>query len=366
MATRALILTRPSRASQAQVWPFHLFRRQLAADLQFHFTEHTVSAPAEIDLQRLNEHDVAFVQLKIFRKHPGTLEELLRQLRCKKVLLDDYDSSGNCAFAAAPLVDLYVKKQVLRDVQGYGFVHLNQRPHADYVVDALLGEARQLRPLEIPESFARKLYCGWNIGTARFFHKGPASRQAPADGRRTIDISLRVTAHNGDPLHYYTLHRQNAAAAVAALSAKFAVVNQSRLIQQDEYLAELANSKMCLSPWGYGEVCYRDFEAILAGALLVKPSMDHLKTNPDIYRPWQTFVPVRPDFSDLAQVCRHYLEHEDERRAIAGEAARTFERYFREGRFLVQMHEILKRVFGEAHVPSSPVFTAETTCGGSS
>ena len=39
-----------------------------------------------------------------------------------------------------------------------------------------------------------------------------------------------------------------------------------------------------LSPFGWGEICYRDFEATLGGNLLLKPSMDHIETWPNIYR----------------------------------------------------------------------------------
>ena len=38
-----------------------------------------------------------------------------------------------------------------------------------------------------------------------------------------------------------------------------------------------------LSPFGWGEICYRDFEATLGGNLLLKPNMDHIETWPNIY-----------------------------------------------------------------------------------
>ena len=38
-----------------------------------------------------------------------------------------------------------------------------------------------------------------------------------------------------------------------------------------------------VSPFGWGEICYRDFEAIIGGALLIKPDMSHISTWPDIF-----------------------------------------------------------------------------------
>ena len=51
-----------------------------------------------------------------------------------------------------------------------------------------------------------------------------------------------------------------------------------------KYTKELSKSIALLSPFGWGEICYRDFEAILNTNLLVKPDMDHLETWPNIYK----------------------------------------------------------------------------------
>ena len=53
-----------------------------------------------------------------------------------------------------------------------------------------------------------------------------------------------------------------------------------------------------LSPFGYGEICFRDFEAVLSGALLLKPDCGHLETWPDIYGEG-TYVPLDWMASDL-------------------------------------------------------------------
>ena len=42
----------------------------------------------------------------------------------------------------------------------------------------------------------------------------------------------------------------------------------------------MRHSRICISPFGYGEICWRDFEAILCGCLVVKPDMSHVETNP--------------------------------------------------------------------------------------
>lgn len=71
------------------------------------------------------------------------------------------------------------------------------------------------------------------------------------------------------------------------------------LIPRDQYLKELSEVFVTLSPFGYGEVCLRDFEAILNGSLLIKPDMSHMKSFPNIYIPDETYIPVKWDGSDL-------------------------------------------------------------------
>ena len=55
----------------------------------------------------------------------------------------------------------------------------------------------------------------------------------------------------------------------------------------------------------------------MTGAVLVKPDMSHLETLPDLYRPGETYLPVRWDFSDLGDVVGSALADADLRRRLA-------------------------------------------------
>jgi spore maturation protein CgeB len=107
------------------------------------------------------------------------------------------------------------------------------------------------------------------------------------------------------------------------------------------YLRELGASKLCFSPFGYGEVCWRDYEAVMCGSLLLKPDMSHVETDPDIFRAGETYVPLRWDFSDLEEKVRYYLARPHERARITRNAFQTLQRYFREQRFLQHVGHIL-------------------------
>lgn len=81
------------------------------------------------------------------------------------------------------------------------------------------------------------------------------------------------------------------------------------IISKKKYLKEMKQSKTCVSPFGWGEICYRDFEAVLNGTLLIKPDMDHLETYPDIYIKDETYVPLRWDMEDQEETLHNVLNH---------------------------------------------------------
>lgn len=74
---------------------------------------------------------------------------------------------------------------------------------------------------------------------------------------------------------------------------------------------------MILSPFGWGELCLRDFEAVRAGSVLLKPDMGHLLTWPDIFIPFETYVPFSWDVDDLLDKVDAYLGNDQARKQIA-------------------------------------------------
>jgi len=91
-------------------------------------------------------------------------------------------------------------------------------------------------------------------------------------------------------------------AAITASWGRTPVDVDPRIVSMpfSDYRQLLLISKVCVSPWGYGEFCIRDYEALLAGAVLVKPDTGFATTWPDL-RPGEHYVPCRADFSDLEQ-----------------------------------------------------------------
>ena len=100
------------------------------------------------------------------------------------------------------------------------------------------------------------------------------------------------------------------------------------------YFKEMEASKAVISPFGWSELAFRDFEAFLSGCLLIKPDMGHLETWPDIYQDGVTYVSYDWSLDDVAdlleRVAANFQEYLDiarsgqanYRNAILGDHAR--------------------------------------------
>ena len=105
----------------------------------------------------------------------------------------------------------------------------------------------------------------------------------------------------------YTTHRTSAWDKLKTIDNKYSILINK--LPKQEYIQKLWSSKICLSPFGMGEICYRDFEAMQFGTLLLKPDQSCLETYPNPYIENETYIPVKHDWSDLIEVVEDILEN---------------------------------------------------------
>lgn len=73
-------------------------------------------------------------------------------------------------------------------------------------------------------------------------------------------------------------------------------------IKDPSRICRYNEKKQCtLSPYGQGELCFRDFEIIKYGSIMIKPDMSKVITHPNIYIPYETYIPCNLDYSDLIE-----------------------------------------------------------------
>ena len=82
-------------------------------------------------------------------------------------------------------------------------------------------------------------------------------------------------------------------------------------LPKNEYLENLWNSKISFSPFGMGEICFRDFECMQFGTIIIKPSMSMINTIPNIYESNDTYLSVMYDWSNLNETIDYVLSNFD-------------------------------------------------------
>jgi len=142
--------------------------------------------------------------------------------------------------------------------------------------------------------------------------------------KRNIAVHARIDPVSCPSIAFQRCHFLDCIAEITKNNPLKGGLFLTGMAPQNQYYHELKDSKIVLSPFGWGEVCFRDFEAILAGAMLLKPDMSHLISWPNIYIPYETYVPLAWDGSDLLEQTERYLADEKERKRIAFNA---FEQY---------------------------------------
>lgn len=337
--SRLLLVTQSERLPQSQIYPFHHYAADLQrlygtelreADLWDFVGGRPVAAQGAtvVAFQTpydVTDEDLARLFARIDADHPGA-----------RVACLDWFAPTDLRNAARmnDRIHLYIKKHVLRDLDYYGRPTLGDTNLTDYYARRLQLDEPE-RQFPIPPGFLDKLVIGPSFSTAPTVLPVLLGHP-PKAGRRPHDLHARFEL-GGTP--WYRGMRAEADSAVTALTGVSVVRGNG--VHQAQFLAELRHCKTCLSPFGYGEVCWRDYEAVLSGAVLIKPDMSHVATDPDIFIPWETYAPVAWDLSDFPDVLHRLLGDEPLRARITTQAFNTLRKWLSSDHFARRMAPLL-------------------------
>lgn len=330
-AQKLLLVTQPERIPQSQIFPFHHYARDLqrlyGADLR---EVDTWDVLAGKPMVAKGATSVAFQTP--FDISDEDLARLLARLRAEnpgaRLICLDWFAPTDLRNAARMngLVDVYVKKHVLRDRSQYGKPTRGDTNLTDHFNRAF-GFDEPEQCFAIPEGFLDKLVVGPSFATAPGIMPALLGHR-PAARPRPIDLHARF-AVRGTP--WYQAMRGQAEAALDGIRDLAVVRGEGVLLPR--FMVEMQRSKLGFSPFGYGEVCWRDYESVMAGAVLLKPDMSHTETAPDIFVPWETYVPLRWDLADFEDTVRRLAGDEVLRAKIARQAFDVLQNWLKSDKF---------------------------------
>jgi hypothetical protein len=317
---RLLILFEPNRISYASVFPFV----EYAEDFRTRYDVEIRCMPVERALQHgipdgLSgaTHVLAQTWLTASRARHEQLERLLARLPADtiKAYLDSFANTDIRWAGVFESVSLYYKKSLFTDLSRFTRPTLGHTNLSEYYTH-LYGLHDEVTDWGVPPTVLSKLRLAPNFLTDPDL--SAALLAAPLDtARKDIDLHARLggTGAKG----WYGEMRRHAARVVDDLDGL--QVAKGTGVPRRVFEQEMRRAKACFSPFGYGELCWRDIEAIAAGAVLIKPDMSHLRTEPDLYRDGETYVACRWDFSDLPDRLNE-IRADDEKRVRIAETAR--------------------------------------------
>lgn len=268
--------------------------------------------------------------------------DILQKIKtnCNQLIwLDTADSTGTCMFDVMPYVDLYFKKRVLKNLNYYCKDLYGSRLFCDYYHKLLGIEDKTISERYYPPTspeYLSKIRVAWNVGIGDIFAVKPyqlilhpysvTKPQFNSTDNKTLDLQYRGSGYS--PIAGYP--RSESKRKLENIKT-IKCSDITKKIPKPEYIKEGKSAKSILSPFGWGEICGRDFEAIAYGACMLKQSMEDIITYPDIYQPMKFYIPLAWDFSDFDdKICK---SASDEYRQIAKNAQNYYSHFFtREGR----------------------------------
>ncbi len=254
--------------------------------------------------------------------------KLLREHSRRIVWLDTADSTGNCQFEVLPYVDVYLKKQLYKDLNLYTKHLYGSKLFIDYYHNKLGLEDKDIDveyTLLQPE-YKGKVKLAWNIGISDFWTKKPhfsilrpsqipVPCMIPVERQRTTNMFFNGT------LNYTPITGYQRRITIEMMTKNDKTKQPSPLLKMShkQYVSFMKDAKTVISPFGWGEICYRDFEAFTYGATLIKPDMDQVSTYPNLFIKGETYVPLNWDYTNFDEIVENIESSQYKKIAKAGQ-----------------------------------------------
>lgn len=228
--------------------------------------------------------------------------ELLRKISGPYILFDGQDSTsvmGSHELLIGSTALLLLKSSLLKDRSLYNKgwnLGRNYWGEGEYIPHGF----HNLSGI-VKLSGSNWLSTHWSGITPQFF---PITTKKEYDVCAMFQYPSTVPVYEHGSLQsvFYDEHRRKCIDVLSNLqNVNIAKLNNGERVELSEYYRRLANSKIIIAPFGYGEMAPRDLEAAIFGAILIKPDMSHVDTIPNIFEDGKTYIACKHDFSDLQE-----------------------------------------------------------------
>jgi hypothetical protein len=281
------------------------------------------------------DSNIIKIKKKLGIKVKFELEEKIKKIskiNPNIIWFDLSDSAGTTAFEIMPYIKKYAKNQLYSDITNYKKKFFRNRIYADYYQNEFNLEKNLNSDYEfLQNKFENKLILSWNIGVGNYFDsinrnnfdknfcilKGSLfgfkkkdfnkSLRMNNQSQREIDIFFKSNLRLNSKKKSIFFQRYLVS---KILNEKYGLTAIEKRINHRTYLKRLANSKVSVGSFGWGEICYREFEAISMGACVIFPDISYIKTWPNIYKNNENCLMYDFDLENLEEKINTVLTNE--------------------------------------------------------
>lgn len=259
------------------------------------------------------------------------------------VWFDTSDSTGTTQFEVLPYVHCYAKNQILKDFTLYKKDLYRSRIYTDYYAEKYnlkksKNDLASLYAVKLNEKYKNKITISWNLGLCNYYFPK----------NKLIEIGNYLIKKNNIIFQEAKLNRK------LILAANFKVNYPSELIlfqrkqllsflkkkyknninisigkvSKKKYRSNFKNARAIISPFGWGEICFRDFETFISGAALIKPDMSHLETWPNVYEENKTYIPFSWNIEEWENQIDEIIQDEEKLFRIAKNGQKLYKTFW--------------------------------------
>ena len=239
----------------------------------------------------------------IFLKKISNLDK-----KIKKIFVDTSDSTGQIKKQNLIIFDNYWKGQKLKNLNLYKKAHYGGRFFTDFNNKHFkIKDSKKLKSDKIKKKkLLKKIQISWNMGLINFdlyspiFYKLHSFLKIDSFFRdpkmlnlnisKSRDVSCRLS------IDYY---RETVKFQRLKIQSLLKNITDTNRVGRKKYFKELNLSKLSISPFGWGEICVRDFETFICHSCLMKPDMSLIETWPNYYIKDKSYVSFNWNMEDF-------------------------------------------------------------------
>ena len=252
----------------------------------------------------------------------------------KVIYFDDSAAVSHIMFFIIPYVNSYWVRGLLTDLKKYSMSFYGGRTYSQYYSEnyRIMDHKTYLSP-SIKGEFPENIKIAWNIGIGMYpsnknsflssnYNKlkkiscilsalpsikavslviNQYKKEMITTLSKPIDLSKRkllISSRFSSKGYYNSISFHRELLLEKIKDNKLFITG---ILSHKEYIKECHSVYGILSPFGWGEICYRDYEAIMCGNILIKPDMSHLNTWPNIYGD-DCYLKLDWDFENLEKI----------------------------------------------------------------